>query len=100
MGEKVDRTGKNVRPKTAERGKRYLCAKCRKRSPRPVYGPALVLPEVLTDDRSTADRLAVPQLDPCRRVVARLLPPADVPIDTRRGQPLSRRWVEQQVVDP
>ena len=40
MGEKVNRTGKKVRPKTAERGKRYLCARCRKRSPRPVYGPA------------------------------------------------------------
>jgi hypothetical protein len=40
MGEKVDRTGKKVRPRTAERGKRYLCAMCRKRSPRPVYGPA------------------------------------------------------------
>lgn len=40
MGEKFDRTGKKVRPRTAERGKRYLCARCRKRSPRPVFGPA------------------------------------------------------------
>ena len=40
VGEKVDRSGKQVRPKTAPRGKRYLCAKCRKRSPRPVYHPA------------------------------------------------------------
>jgi hypothetical protein len=40
MGEKSDRTGKRVRPKTAPRGKRYLCARCRKRSPRPVFGPA------------------------------------------------------------
>ena len=40
MGEKRDSTGKKVRPKTAVRGKRYLCAKCRKRSPRPVTTPA------------------------------------------------------------
>jgi hypothetical protein len=40
MGEKVDRTGKKVRPRTSERGKRYHCARCRKRSPRPVLGPA------------------------------------------------------------
>lgn len=40
MGEKRDTTGKRVRPKTAPRGKRYLCARCRKRSPRPVFTPA------------------------------------------------------------
>jgi hypothetical protein len=40
MGEKRDRTGKRVRPKTAVRGKRYLCARCRRRSPRPVTTPA------------------------------------------------------------
>ena len=34
------RTGKQLRPKTAVNGKRYLCAKCRKRSPRPVKTPA------------------------------------------------------------
>jgi hypothetical protein len=40
MGEKRDTSGKQVRPKTAVRGKRYLCAVCRKRSPRPVTTPA------------------------------------------------------------
>lgn len=40
MGRSITRTGKRVRPKTAPKGKRYLCAKCRKRSPRPVFGPA------------------------------------------------------------
>jgi hypothetical protein len=40
MGEKRDRSGKQVRPKTAPRGNRYLCAKCRERSPRPVLIPA------------------------------------------------------------
>jgi late competence protein required for DNA uptake (superfamily II DNA/RNA helicase) len=40
MGEKRDTTGKKVRPKTAAKGKRYLCAKCRKRSPRAIYTPA------------------------------------------------------------
>ncbi len=33
-------TGKKVRPKTAVKGKRFLCAKCHKRSPRPVKTPA------------------------------------------------------------
>ena len=37
MGDKRNTTGKQVRAKTAPRGKRYLCAICRKRSPRPVY---------------------------------------------------------------
>jgi ribosomal protein L37AE/L43A len=34
------KTGKKVRPKTAAKGKRFLCAKCRKRSPKPVKTPA------------------------------------------------------------
>lgn len=33
-------TGKKVRPKTAVKGKRYRCAMCRKRSPKPVKTPA------------------------------------------------------------
>ena len=40
MGEKRDTSGKRVRPRTAPRGKRYLCATCHKRSPRPVFTPA------------------------------------------------------------
>lgn len=40
MGEKRLRTGKQTRPKTAAKGKRYLCAVCRKRSPRKVTAPA------------------------------------------------------------
>ncbi len=36
----IPRTGKRLRPKTAVKGKRYLCAKCRKRSPKPVKKPA------------------------------------------------------------
>jgi hypothetical protein len=36
----VPRTGKKTRPKTAVQGKRFLCAKCRKRSPKPVKTPA------------------------------------------------------------
>jgi hypothetical protein len=34
------RTGKKSRPKTAAKGKRYRCAGCRKRSPKPVKAPA------------------------------------------------------------
>lgn len=33
MGEKRDRTGKRVRPKTAPKGNRLLCSRCRTRSP-------------------------------------------------------------------
>ena len=40
MGEKHDRSGKRVRPKTAPKGKRYLCARCRRRSPTAVFTPA------------------------------------------------------------
>lgn len=40
MAEKRLRTGKQTRPKTAVKGKRYLCAKCRKRSPKSVKEPA------------------------------------------------------------
>ncbi len=36
----IPQTGKRARPKTAVKGKRYLCAKCRKRSPKPVKTPA------------------------------------------------------------
>lgn len=36
MAKNIFRTGKKVRPKTAIKGKRYHCAKCRKRSPKPV----------------------------------------------------------------
>ena len=40
MAKNFPRTGKKTRPKTAVKGKRFLCAKCRKRSPRPVKTPA------------------------------------------------------------
>ena len=40
MPKNIPRTGKRLRPKTAVKGKRYLCAKCRKRSPKPVKHPA------------------------------------------------------------
>jgi hypothetical protein len=36
MAKDLPRTGQKVRPKTAVKGKRYRCAKCRKRSPKPV----------------------------------------------------------------
>ena len=40
MTKNFPRTGKRARPKTAVKGKRYLCAKCHKRSPKPVKTPA------------------------------------------------------------
>jgi hypothetical protein len=40
MSKSIPKSGKQVRPKTALKGKRYLCARCRKRSPKPVKTPA------------------------------------------------------------
>jgi len=40
MPKNIPRTGKRDRPKTSVKGKRYLCAKCRKRSPKSVKHPA------------------------------------------------------------
>ena len=40
MAKNILSTGKKVRPKTAIKGKRYHCVKCRKRSPKPVKTPA------------------------------------------------------------
>lgn len=40
MAKNIFRTGKRTRPKTTVKGKRYRCAKCRKRSPKPVKTPA------------------------------------------------------------
>ena len=40
MPKSVTESGKRNRPKTAVKGKRYLCAGCRKRSPKPVKTPA------------------------------------------------------------
>gem|GEM_PF-1985122 len=54
VGEKRDTTGKRVRPKTAARCKRYLCAKCRKRSPIAVTTPApWYCPKCLRQTEST-----------------------------------------------
>lgn len=40
MDRNILRTGKKSRPKTAVKGNRYRCAKCHKRSPKPVKTPA------------------------------------------------------------
>lgn len=40
MADRTLKTGKKARPKTAARGKRYRCANCHTRSPKPVLGPA------------------------------------------------------------
>jgi hypothetical protein len=40
MARNVLKTGKRSRPKTATKGKRYRCAICRRRSPRPIKSPA------------------------------------------------------------
>lgn len=57
MARNISRTGKKTRPKTAVKGKRYLCAKCRKRSPRPVKTPApWYCPECLKEIDAVARR--------------------------------------------
>ena len=40
MAEKILRTGKKMRPKSAIKGKRFRCAMCHRRSPKPVKTPA------------------------------------------------------------
>ena len=40
MARNISRTGKRNRPKTSLKGKRYRCAVCHKRSPKPVKTPA------------------------------------------------------------
>lgn len=40
MTRNIFKTGKRTRPKTTVKGKRYRCARCRKRSPKPVKTPA------------------------------------------------------------
>jgi hypothetical protein len=60
MTKNIPKTGKKARPKTAVKGKRYLCAKCRKRSqkavktPAPWYCPAC-LKEIDTSNETGAD---------------------------------------------
>jgi hypothetical protein len=40
MAKSILRTGKKTRPKTAVKGKRFRCAKCYRRSPKPIKTPA------------------------------------------------------------
>ncbi len=40
MSKSIPRSGKRNRPKTTVKGKRYRCASCHKRSPKPVKTPA------------------------------------------------------------
>jgi hypothetical protein len=54
------RTGKHKRPKTAIKGKRYHCAMCRKRSPKPVKTPAPWYCPACTKSREEQDAGAEP----------------------------------------
>jgi hypothetical protein len=40
MAKNFPKSGKKSRPKTAVKGKRFHCAKCRQRNPRPIKSPA------------------------------------------------------------
>ena len=57
MAKHILRTGKRTRPKTAVKGKRFRCAKCRKRSPKPVTTPG---PWYCPDCRSRKGATASP----------------------------------------
>jgi rubrerythrin len=58
MPKNFPRTGKQTRPKTAIKGKRYRCAICRKRSPKPVKTAApWYCPRCLAAKESTQSRL-------------------------------------------
>ena len=68
MSKNIPKTGKKARPKTAEKGKRFHCAKCRKRSPRPVKTPApwycpACLKEIDASNETTADGSRLPLRD-------------------------------------
>jgi hypothetical protein len=58
MAKNILKTGKKTRPKTALKGKRYHCASCRKRSPKPVKTPApWYCPDCLKQKDSLSDSL-------------------------------------------
>jgi ribosomal protein L37AE/L43A len=61
MGRIISKTGKQVRPKNALKGKRFRCAKCRKRSPKPVKTSApWYCPNCLNhQDKATASESGV-----------------------------------------
>jgi hypothetical protein len=40
MSKNIPQTGKKIRAKTAVKGKRLRCARCHKRSPKPIKTPA------------------------------------------------------------
>ena len=55
MAKNFPKTGKKTRPKTAVKGKRFLCATCRKRSPKPVKTPApWYCPDCLKENDASA----------------------------------------------
>ena len=44
--------------------------------------------------------LDIGKFDPGRRVIAGLLPAANLAIDLRRYEAAGKRWAKQQVIDP
>lgn len=69
MAKNVPKSGKQSRSKTTVKGKRYHCAKCRKRSPKPVKTPApWYCPECLKkNDAANAEAATDLQLLPASR---------------------------------
>ena len=59
MAKNILRTGKKVRPKTAIKGKRFRCAKCRKRSPKPVKNARPVVLPKLPQSKRRFDAMTI-----------------------------------------
>jgi hypothetical protein len=60
MAKIILRTGKRTRPKTAVRGKRLRCSRCRRRSPKPVKTPApWYCPSCLSKEETPSSKLHI-----------------------------------------
>jgi hypothetical protein len=61
MAKRILKTGKQARPKTTHKGKRFRCAVCHTRSPKPVKTPApWYCPKCLEDESA---KLQGPQVE-------------------------------------
>ncbi len=62
----IPRTGKRYQPKTAIKGKRYRCATCHKRSPRPVWASIIqtIVPQMIRKTSCLVASLAIPWFAP------------------------------------
>jgi late competence protein required for DNA uptake (superfamily II DNA/RNA helicase) len=87
MARNILRTGKQTRPKTAVKGKRYRCARCRKRSVKPVKTPApWYCPKCANRDAVQAPDIALPP--PALSTPS----PGGINDQPRKPEPENRSW--------